>query len=304
MLILIELSNSQEWEMKITNNQATISSDSINYTINKGEILDESYIRINPKDSLFLENKSYLINYTSLNKTVAHLRNSLTVTAGSKKGEVINLSIQGTNKKRNDAILNTLIQVLSEDQVADKREISEVSIAFIEDRLKGLSESIDTISQNTIDYQMDNGIFDPEAQTGNALNNIIKGQQEAFALGIQLEIAKALKEQLAAQNKYELLPANVGIDNESVNELVNSYNTMLSQRNSLLVSTTEQSPVIQQLSSQLEQAKAAIITGVNRYIEGLEVSQKNYRQMENQTRGLVASLAYQRKYPSRLCSKL
>ena len=79
---------------------------------------------------------------------------------------------------------------------------------------------------------------------------------------------------------------------------------MLSQRNSLLVSTTEQSPVIQQLSSQLEQAKAAIITGVNRYIEGLEVSQKNYRQMENQTRGLVASLAYQRKYPSRLCSKL
>ena len=84
---------------------------------------------------------------------------------------MINLSIKGTNKKRNDAILNTLIQVLSEDQVADKRAISEVSIAFIEDRLKGLSESIDTISQNTIDYQMDNGIFDPEAQTGNALNN-------------------------------------------------------------------------------------------------------------------------------------
>ena len=149
---------------------------------------------------MFLENKSYLINYTSLNKTVATLRKTLTVTAGSKKGEVINLSIQGTNKKRNDAILNTLIQVLSEDQVADKREISEVSIAFIEDRLKGLSESIDTISQNTIDYQMDNGIFDPEAQTGNALDNIIKGQQEAFALGIQLEIAKALKEQLARTN--------------------------------------------------------------------------------------------------------
>ena len=285
-----ELTNSQEWELNVTNNKATISSDSINYKINKGEVLDQSLIKFNPKDSLFLEDQSYLISYMSINKTVAQLRNCLTVTAGSKKGEVINLSIQGTNKKRNDAILNTLIQVLSEDQVADKREISEVSIAFIEDRLKGLSQSIDTISQNTIDYQMDNGIFDPEAQTGNALNNIIKGQQEAFALGIQLEIAKALKEQLTAQNKYELLPANVGIDNESVNELVNSYNTTVSQRNSLLISTTEQSPVIQQLSSQLQEAKAAIITGVNRYIEGLEVSQKNYQKMENQTRGLVASL--------------
>ena len=284
------LETEQEWEMKIANNQAFISNDSINYTFNKGAILDEAYLRINPKDSLFLGDQSYLISYTSLNKMVAALRENLNVTAGSKKGEVINLSIKGTNQQRNDAILNTLIQVLSEDQVADKREISEVSIAFIEDRLKGLRESIDTISQNTIDYQMDNGIFDPEAQTGNALNNIIKGQEEAFALGIQLEIAKALKEQLAVQNKYELLPANVGIDNESVNELVNSYNTMVTQRNSLLVSTTEQSPVIQQLSSQLQQAKAAIITGVNRYIEGLEVSQKNYQQMENRTRGLVASL--------------
>ncbi|MDA9907637.1 polysaccharide biosynthesis tyrosine autokinase [Flavobacteriaceae bacterium] len=284
------LETEQEWEMKVTNNKATISNDSINYTINKGEILDQPFIKFNPKDSLFIKDQSYLINYNSLNKTVAALRENLTVSASSKKGEVINLSIKGTNKQRNDAILNTLIQVLSEDQVADKRAISEVSIAFIEDRLKGLSESIDTISQNTIDYQTDNGIFDPEAQTGNALDNIIKGQQEAFALGIQLEIARALKEQLTAQNKYELLPANVGIDNESVNELVNSYNTMLSQRNNLLISTTEQSPVIQQLSSQLQQAKAAIITGVNRYIEGLEVSQKNYQQMENRTRGLVASL--------------
>ena len=52
-----ELTNSQEWELKVTNNKATISSDSINYTINKGEILDESYITINPKDSLFLEDQ-------------------------------------------------------------------------------------------------------------------------------------------------------------------------------------------------------------------------------------------------------
>ena len=86
------------------------------------------------------------------------------------------------------------------------------------------------------------------------------------------------------------MTANVGIDNESVNELVNSYNTMVTQRNSLLISTTEQSPVIQQLSSQLEQAKAAINTGVNRYIESLEVSLVSYQQQENRTRDLVASL--------------
>ncbi len=60
-----ELTNNQEWELKVTNNQATFSSDSINYIIKKGQVLDVSYIRINPKDSLFLENQSYLITILS-----------------------------------------------------------------------------------------------------------------------------------------------------------------------------------------------------------------------------------------------
>ena len=285
-----ELDEFQQWTLEVAGNLATVSSDSLNYNFKKGEILDTPYINISPKDSLFLQDYTYIINHSSLNRSVNQLRNNLSVTPSAQKGEVIDLSIQGTNKQRNDAILNTIIQVLSEDQVADKRAISEVSIAFIDQRLAGLRKSIDTISQNTIDYQMDNGIFDPEAQTGNALNNIIKGQEEGFLLGLQLEIAKALKEQLAAQNKYELLPANVGIENESVNELVSAYNTIVTQRNNLLMSTTEQSPLVAQLSNQLERAKAAIITGVNRYIESLEVSLVSYQQLENRTRDLVASL--------------
>ena len=71
---------------------------------------------------------------------------------------------------------------------------------------------------------------------------------------------------------------------------MNSYNTVVAQRNNLLVSATEQSPVVLQLSRQLENAKAAIIKGVNRYIEGLEVSLSRYQQMESKTKGLVAGL--------------
>ena len=278
------------FEIEIANNRMLIIDDTLSYTIKKGGILDQAGIFIRPKDSLFLKDQEFKITYTSFNRAVAQLKNNLTVTAASKQGEVVNLSFKGTNIKRNEAILNTLIAVLAEDQVADKREISEVSIAFIEERLKGLTESIDTISQNTIAYQMENGIYDPITQTGNALSTIIKGQEEAFGLGIQIEIATALLEKLEAPSNFDILPANIGIENESVNTLVNSYNTVVAQRNNLLVSATEQSPVVLQLSSQLENAKTAIITGVNRYIEGLEVSLSRYQQMESKTKGLVAGL--------------
>jgi capsular exopolysaccharide synthesis family protein len=281
---------SKTFELTVSGDVATVFYDSLTHSFSKGEKLDKDFVFINGGDSLFAVDQTYVITHTTVNNAVSSLKASLKVTEGVKNGEIIHLSISGPDKGRSEAILNTLLTVISEDQVRDKREVSEVSIAFIDKRLEGLSKSIDTISQKTISYQMENNIFDQETQTGNALENIIKGQDEAFALGIQLEIAKGLKEELEAQTNFDILPANVGIDNESVSGLVNSYNQVVVQRNTLLLSASDQSPVVLELSNQLQNSRRAIITGVNRYVEGLDVSLSNYQQMENQTRDLVAGM--------------
>ena len=276
------------WDIEINNNEATFTQDTLNFTINKGDVFKYQESEITLHDSLFLKDQKLIIQKQSLNDAVAEVRFNLTATAASKQGEIIDLNFVGVNKKRNEAILNTVMQVMQDDQVEDKRLISKVSLAFINDRLDGLTKSIDTLSQNTIAYQMVNGIFDPEAQTGNALKNIINGQEEAFGIGIQLEIAKALLEKLESQASYQILPANIGIENESVNTLVNSYNAVVTQRNNLLISATTKSPMVMQLSSQLDNAKAAIISSVNRYIEGLQTSLSGLQNMEAKTRGIVS----------------
>lgn len=278
------------WDVEIANQKASFTRDTLSFSINKGEVFSYRDTEITLHDSLFLQDKTLIIQRQSLNDAVAELRLNLTATAASKQGEIINLNFQGVNIARNEAVLNTVMQVMQDDQVEDKRLISKVSLTFINDRLDGLTKSIDTLSQNTINFQTANGVFDPAAQTGNALANIVKGQEEAFGIGIQLEIAKALLEKLQSQASYQILPANIGIENESVNTLVNSYNTVVTQRNNLLISATTKSPMVMQLSSQLDNAKAAIITGVNRYIEGLQTSLSGFQNMEAKTRGIVSGL--------------
>ena len=182
------------------------------------------------------------------------------------------------------------MQVMKDDQVEDKRVISKVSLAFINDRLDGLTKSIDTLSKKTIAYQMTNGVYDPVAQIGNALSNITKGQEASLSIGIQLEIAEALLAKLESQANYQILPANVGIENENVNTLVNSYNEAVTRRNNLLISATDKSPIVIKLSSQLDNAKAAILIGVNRYIESLQTSLSGYQEVEFKTKGVVSSL--------------
>ena len=278
------------WDLEIANQKASFKSDTLNFSINKGDVFSYKDTEITLHDSLFLQDKTLIIERQPINYAVASLRNNLTAIAASERGEIIDLNFQGVNKVRNEAILNTVMQVMKDDQVEDKRVISKVSLAFINDRLDGLKKSIDTLSQKTIAYQMENGVYDPVAQTGNALSNIVKGQEEAFGIGIQLEIAKALLEKLGSQASYQILPANIGIDNQSVNTLVDSYNTVVTQRNNLLISATAKSPMVLQLSRQLDNAKVAIITGVDRYIEGLQTSLSGFQNMEATTKGIVAGL--------------
>ncbi len=156
---------------------------------------------------------------------------------------------------------------------------------------RGLSESIDTISKNTIAFQSSNAVFDPSLQTGNALSNLIKGQEQALSLGIQKEIALGLLENIKSQTNFDLLPANVGMNNESVNTLVESYNDAVIQRKVTAGKCYRaKSPLAVNLTAQLEDTRAAIITGINRYIDGLNVSLSRYNELQQQTQSAVASL--------------
>ena len=280
----------QHWSIAITNKKALFTQDTLSFTINKGEIFSYKDTEIILNDSLFLEDQTLVLQQIPLNQAVASLRSNLSATASSSQGEIINLIFKGVNIKRNEAILNTIMQVMKDDQVEDKRVISKVSLAFINDRLDGLTKSIDTLSQKTIAYQMANGVYDPVAQTGNAGSSIIKGEEGGGSIGMQIQIAKALLAKLESQASYQILPANIGIENESVNSLVNSYNEVVTRRNNLLISATVKSPMVMQLSIQLDNAKSAIIIGVNRYVESLQTSLSGYQQMEFKTKGIVASL--------------
>lgn len=289
----IKFKNSEksfQLEFEVENNKLKIFNDESTFSLSKGEVLDTKNFFIKPKDSLFISDRNFAISNSSLNNAVTELKNNLTISEEFNFGEIVNLTIKGTNIDRNEAILNTLIKVLSDDQVRDKREISDVSIGFIDDRLRILSESIDTISRNTIDFKSANNIYNPNIQTSNSLENITKGQEISFNFEIQIEVAKAILEKLIDHSNYDILPANIGIDNEGINQLLNSYNDTAIKRKNLLVSATEQSPVIKQLNIQLENGKEAIINGVNRYIEGLQVSLRRYQQLESKTLGLVSSL--------------
>ena len=201
---------------------------------------------------------------------VASLQGSISAEASTKLGDNISISITGPNKKRNEAIINSLIKITQSDQILDKQQIYSLSIDFIENRLNVLTQSLDSLNQETVSIKADNLIFTPEAQTTTALSNISKIEDESFKLSVQLDLANEIKRNLESSQGYSLLPSNVGIENVSVNQLIGSYNELVLQRNKLLTGATERNPLVEQLSSQLSEVKGNILQSVQNYISSIQ----------------------------------
>ena len=106
----------------------------------------------------------YLITRISELDVVANLSAGIIIESSSEEGDNIDISIMGPNVKRNEAIINSLIQVAHEDQIKEKSKVYLLSIDFINTRLSSIVSEIDSLSLKTTGFKSDNLIFSPEIQ--------------------------------------------------------------------------------------------------------------------------------------------
>ena len=226
------------------------------------------------------------------------------VSASSETGDNIDLSVEGTNAKRNEAILNNLIDIIEKQQIKDKQEVFSLSIEFINDRLVSIKNEIDSLSFQSIGFRSDNSIFSAEAQTSTALSSISTIDQQQFSLATQKALAESLKENLEGQDDFSLLPSNIGLESGNVNELVLSYNELVLERKNLLAGATTKNPLIVQISDQLYDLRRNIFTSINNYISNIDTSLAKFNEYKSRTSkevskipGLEATLlGFERKF--------
>ena len=253
-----------------------------------------------------IEQIEFRVIRTSKENTIIDLSRQISLTSTSKlgAGDNIDLLIQGPNRKRNELIINTLIEVANEKQITDKQETFSLSIDFINQRLISVKNEIDSLTLKTTGFKSDNLIFSPEAQTELALNNLSSLDQERFDLSTQKELAISLQSNLRNQEDFTLLPSNIGLASGNVNELVLSYNELALKRKNLLAGATTRNPVVIQLSEDLTDLRMNILKSIDNYILNINTSLSEFKDFQNQTNSEVSKipnleatlLTFQRKF--------
>mgnify|MGYP001412110209 FL=1 len=275
--------------LELSPNNGTIEFKGIKKTFDLSEPLEtEDFILIVNKE--ILEESTFFINRNPDYKLINSLSNQIKVSSNSKTGDNIDITIEGSNPKRNESILNSLIDAFEKQQIKDKQKIFSLSIDFINERLVIIKNEIDSLSFQSIGFRSDNSIFSAEAQTSTALSSISTIDQQQFSLATQKALATSLKEDLEDQDDFSLLPSNIGIESGNVNELVLSYNELVLERKNLLAGATTKNPLIIQISDQLNDFRRNIFTSINNYISSIDTSLAKFNEYKSRTSNEVSKI--------------
>ena len=214
-------------------------------------------------------NQKYKLHVSTLYSKINQLKNMLTISNVGKKSEIIKISLKSDNTSYAEEVLNTLVNIYKLDGISDRRLVYKNTIDFINDRFVLLRHELDSIELQKQVFKFDNDLVTIQMDANLSQNRKSESDKSLFHLETQVSIAELLLK--SAENQTgDLFPANIGLENKSINEIINDYNNKVLQRKSLINNGGENNPSVKLLNSTIIDHKENILVSVLSYIEQLE----------------------------------
>ncbi len=215
--------------------------------------------------------RNYEVKVSPLAKMAAYYQMKILITPTNEFSNIISIALNDAIKKRGRDIINTLIDKYNQNAVDDKKAIADRTSNFINDRIADIYGNLSTVDQNAEDFKAGRGIADITSQTNVNLEIGAVNQQELQNATVQLDIASSMKELVDNQNGYELLPANVGLADQTIASTTARYNELALERKRLLESSNEKNPIIVNLDQQLDGLKRSMKSSLNSVTNNLSL---------------------------------
>lgn len=230
----------------------------------------------NPKNPLWGKGSKKL-TATLYNPSMAVRRYMATsVEALSKTTTIAVLSYNDVLVERAKDYLKQLVVVYNRQANEDKNEIAVRTEAFINQRLEKINAELGSTDGAIERYKRNNNIVDATSNAGISLTQSSEADNELMEMNTQIMLIQSLKEYMKTPtNKYQALPSNVGLKDATAAAMITQYNQKALERNRMLRSASEQSPVVQTMTSQLDEMIEAINGAMDQNRKNLEIQRKS-----------------------------
>ncbi|WP_288445633.1 polysaccharide biosynthesis tyrosine autokinase [uncultured Chryseobacterium sp.] len=284
----------------VKGNEISITSDELEKSIVSGfgktislpfaNIIIVKNDKFNPSEVKEVNTNDLELSISPIEAKVNSLQKQVGIGVVNKETTVVGLEINYPETTKAADILNTLVVMYNNDAITDKNQESKKTLDFIEDRVKKLSVELGQVENEKESFKAKNNLTDLETEAKISLQSSASARAKQLDVNAQLELTNSLLNFVSKQGQYQVLPANVGLNNsEAVAGIVN-YNQLVLQRNRLLESATPENPAVVDITKQINSLRTSIVQSLQKNQTGLELARGEYVGEQNKVSEKISKL--------------
>lgn len=235
-----------------------------NYQINgKYGVPFENFLMFATIDKLYIPagNFEFLFRFRSLASLENEFASRLHLSNIGESSSVVSISLVGNVVKRDKDFIDALSAEYLESNLEAKNEEAIRTIAFINEQLALLFDSLQQSESLLRQYRRENNIVDVDAYTSSILSKMSmldNKRSELMLKSVYFEnLSKYLNESLSEERL--VAPSTIGISDPVLLDLVSKYNELQQKRSDI----GEQNPNYERYSKKMDEVRATMLEVLN-----------------------------------------
>ena len=237
-----------------------------------------------------LKSSPIKVHYNSLNAVGERVRGKIKPSLRSKSSTIIDIRYNDVSKTRAEDVLNTLVGVYNENWIKDRNQKTLNTDKFIKERLAFIEDELGNVEQSISAWKSQNLMLDVNAAGSFAQSQINEAERDMHDLNNEIYMTMNIKDYLNDPNRTnQLLPANSGITNSSIERLISEYNSTMLKRNNHLANSSSQNPLVKDLDDELSNLRGSINQSLDYELTMLQSKANSIRSRQGVAISRVAS---------------
>lgn len=221
---------------------------------------------------------------------------NLTVEATSKNTTIAQISVKNSSRQRAIDFINCLVAFYNQDANDEKNEVAQKTADFIEDRIGIINQELGSTETQLADFKQKSGLTDLTSDAQLALQENSKYEQLRIENQTQIRLVEFLRDYINnPANEQEVIPANVGLQDQNLSSVIDQYNTMLIERKRLLRTSSENNPAVINMNTGIEAMRHNVQTTVASVLKGLQITRSDIDRQARKFEGRISSAPQQEK---------
>lgn len=228
--------------------------------------------------------------------TAIAYRKNITIEPSSKTTTIALIGMQSTSRQRATDFINTLVALYNKDANDEKNEIAEKTGEFIEKRIQLIGEELGSTENELADFKQRSGLTNLSSDAELALQENSEYNKARVNNATQIRLVEFLRDYIDNPRFGEdVIPSNVGLDDGTLTNVINTYNAQIIERKRLLRTSSEENPAIANLDVSIEATRRNVRTTVASVLEGLQIRKKQLDQQAQRFENRISNAPQQEK---------